>query len=1003
MARRHSEAMVHVLLRTVVVYILVLWCSHAHAAVEDDAAPGYYRTEWTTKSGAPAYITAIAQAPEGFLWLGSSTGLYRFDGVAFERFEEPTSDRLPVGRVNALKVMDDGSLWLTAAGREILHLKGGRIVFRQLLPDDVGTNLTFVDGPHKSLLLVSSNALLELVGATWVQRPKAGVPTLARIHDLLTASDDSVWLATDAGVFSTSDTSGAFTKRSETLPGAGRLSQEPGGRIWYCAEETGLQAFALDGKLTASNPALPCHQLYIDSRGVAWTDGSLGAGIAPVEQWLGRSLEQIKANLTHALFGKEVVYSVFEDSEGSIWLGCTDGLRQFRRTRLHQHPDEGGSGGVAPAKDGGLWLVSYNRGLMHLGPRSQTYQQAGKSFTYITRDRNNIVWVGGHNRDVLIRIDGRSIKEMPFPPGREDVFVNGIAVQRDGTPWVFTNPSPAGALYHLRDGQWLKNDGLEGLPDTSPAAVFVDSADCVWVTYPGSRIFRIDNRRLHAFPEAPGLNLGTIRSISSFGKDVLLAGEGGIALWRDGTFHKLRVQGPIQLLGIATALQTRDRDLWVNQPSALLRFSYDDVERSFITGDAILPEVFDFKDGRRGPPFPVAPHPTLAQTDDGLLWIATINLTSIDPQSIERNALRPTARLRRVAVDGVERPTTEGRLSLSHTAKELVLGYASSSIAAPERVRFLYMLEGFDPVWRWGNVQREATYSQLRPGTYTFRVMASNNDGVWSKERTLDVEVLPPYYQTFWFIGLCILVGLVLLALLVRARTRLVTDRIRVRLEARSHERERIARELHDTLLQGIQGLILQLHLVAEDLPEEDRNRKRMEGALDRADRLMDEGRQRVNDLRLHIVGVGMGLSLQRQLGEEHADSACRFHVREWGRQRTLMPTVQIELLRIAHEAVSNALHHGRCLHVRVIVRYDADALRMRIVDDGCGISTGEVVRRKPMHWGITGMQERAKSIGAQLRVGTGKTRGTVVDIVVPASMAYTNHPRGRWRRAFWR
>jgi len=1002
MARWQSEAMAHVLLRTVMACISALWCSHAQAAVEDDAAPGYYRTEWTTKSGAPAYITAIAQAPEGFLWLGSSTGLYRFDGITFERFEEPTSDLLPVGRVNALKVMDDGSLWLTAAGREVLHLKGGRIVFRQLLPDDIGTIHKFTDGPGGTLLLVASNGLLGLQGSAWMQRPRGGMPPLARIHDVLTASDGTVWIASDAGVFSTSGKSNSLTRRLDTLPGAGQLARGPGNTVWYCAEKTGLQRFSLDGTQIASNPALPCDQLFIDSHGVAWTDGSLGAGVAPAEQWLGKSPEQVKSDLTYMLFGKEVVYTVLEDREGSIWLGCTDGLRQFRRTRLHQHPDEGGSGGIAPAKNGGLWLVSYNRGLMHLGAQSATYAQAGKSFTYITRDRNDIVWIGGHNRDVLIRIDGRSIEEVPFPPGKEDVFVNGIAVQRDGTPWVFTNPSPAGALYHLRDGEWLKNDGLNGLPDTTPAAVFVDSVDSVWLTYPGSRIFRVTNRRLHAFPEAPGLNLGTIRSISSFGKDVLLAGEGGIALWRNGTFHKLRVRGPMQLLGIATALQTHDGDLWVNQPNALLRFSYEDLERSFIKGDAIAPEVFDFKDGRRGPPFPVAPHPTLAQTDEGLLWVATINLTSIDPESIERNRLRPTAWIKRIAIDGVLQTTTAGRLSLAHTTRDLVLGYTSSSIAAPERVRFLYMLEGFDPMWRWGNVQREATYSQLRPGTYKFRVMASNNDGVWSEERTLDIEVLPPYYQTIWFIGLCMLLALALLALLVRTRTRWVTDRIRVRLEARSHERERIARELHDTLLQGIQGLILQLHLVAEDLPEEDRNRKRMEGALDRADRLMDEGRQRVNDLRLHIVGVGMGLSLQRQLREEHGDSACRIRVREWGRQRALTPTVQIELLRIAHEAVSNALHHGRCLHVCVIVRYDVDALRMRIVDDGCGISTDEVVLRKPMHWGITGMQERAKSIGAQLRVGAGKTRGTVVDIVVPASMAYTNHPRGRWRRALW-
>jgi signal transduction histidine kinase/ligand-binding sensor domain-containing protein len=1001
MARWQTNTSAHLLAG--VLCLLMAWSDFSLAAVEDDAEPGYYRTEWTTKSGAPAYIASIAQSPEGFLWLASSTGLYRFDGVEFNRYDGQGNDGLPVGRVRALMVLNDGSLWLTVANREVLHLRDGHIVFREVLPDDLGPIDKFLWGPNKELLLLASNGLLELSGDRWIKRPGTEAINNARLDDALIAKDESLWLSTDAGLFFQPRTSSVFIKIAETLPGAGKLSQAPDGNVWHCAEKSGLKKFDENGKLLASNPNFPCHQLFIDSSGVAWVEGSLGAGASPIEEWQGMSKEQVKSDLILGLFGKEVTYSVFEDREGTIWLGCTDGLRKFRRTRFLQHPEEGGSGGIAPAKGGGLWMVSYNRGLIHLGARSQTYEEAGKAFTYIMRDRDQIVWVGSHNRDVLIRIDGRKMEEVPFPPGMEDVFVNGIAVQSDGTPWVYTNPSPSGALYHLRNGQWLKNDGVAGLPEGPPAALYVDSSDSAWVTYPGSRIYMIKNQRLRSFPNAPDLNLGTVRSISSFGNDVLFAGEGGIALWRNGAFHKLRVQGDTQVLGVATALQTRDGDLWVNQPNGLLRFPHDLLERSFTHGDPIGPEVFDYKDGRRGPPFPVAPHPTLAQTDEGELWIAAINLTRITPGVIERNQNRPSAGFRHVLIDGTSQMLADEKLQLSHNVRELVLGYMSSSIADPERGRFRYMLEGLDPDWRWGNPQREAIYNQLRPGNYKFRLMASNNDGIWGDERSLDIEVMPPFYQAKWFIALCALAGLALLAFLVRARTRWVADRVRVRLEARSHERERIARELHDTLLQGIQGLILQLHLVADDLPEKDPNRQRMEGALDRADRLMDEGRQRVNDLRLHVVGAGVGVSLQRQLMEEHVESECRIRVREWGRQRTLTPTVQIELLRIAHEAVSNALHHGRCQRIHVVVRYDPDALRLRVWDDGCGISDDSIAHRKPLHWGITGMQERAKGIGGQMRVGLGRSRGTVVDVVVPGITAYANHRRRRWRRAFWR
>ena len=186
-------------------------------------------------------------------------------------------------------------------------------------------------------------------------------------------------------------------------------------------------------------------------------------------------------------------------------------------------------------------------------------------------------------------------------------------------------------------------------------------------------------------------------------------------------------------------------------------------------------------------------------------------------------------------------------------------------------------------------------------------------------------------------------------------------------MQERSSERERIARELHDTLLQGIQGLILQFHLVADDLPASDPNRKRMEGALDRADRLMSEGRHRVNDLRLQEVGASLGASLHRQLLEDGLPACPQLVVRECGRAVALVPMVQTELLRIVHEAVSNAIHHGACKRLRLVIRYDRDALRMRIKDDGCGISDEDLDRRKPGHWGITGMHERATSIGAQL------------------------------------
>jgi signal transduction histidine kinase/streptogramin lyase len=982
---------------------LAVWCRPVRASDDDTAVPGYYRTEWTSKAGAPDAIKAIVQSPEGFLWLGSNTGLYRFDGINFERFEGAPDSTLPVGRVTALALESDGSLWISAAGNEVLRLNSDRIVYRQTLPVTIGPVLRFVTGPHRQRLLLATNGLFKFTGMTWVAYPIPELPASAIYYDARFSDNGALWLATDAGLYFKQASKPAFVPGSERSPGPGTFANGPGGITWYCGQKGGLYKFGSDGVQLGNNAAFPCYRIFIDRSGVAWTDGASGAGAAPVDEWMGKSDAEIKARLVHGIFGKEITLSSLQDEEGSIWLGSTDGLRQFRLTRLREHPDEKGSGGIAPASGGGLWLISYARGLMHVGSKIEPYPVVGKALTFITRDRRNVVWIGSHNRDVLIRIDDREVGEIPFPPGTKDVYVNGIGTQSDGSPWLFTQPAPAGSVYHYVNGQWLEHGGIPGLPDGPPSGLFIDPADRVWLSYPGGRLYVITGKQAVAIPGVLDLNLGTTRTMAQYGNDLILAGDGGLALMQNGRFHKLALRPPAQLLGIVDILVTKDGDLWINQPSSLLRIAAADLERAVATSQAIDAEIFDYRDGRRGPPIPVAPHSTLAQTDDGRLWVSAMNLTSIDPANIERNTIRPRVGFRHLTIDGLRQDVGTSELVLTHDTKELLIGYMSSSIALPERVQFRYRLEGLDSDWKEGNPQREATYNQLRPGEYTFRIMASNNDGLWSQPAILRIHVLPSYYQTVWFALLCLTIAFVLVGLLVRARIRWVAERIRDRLQERSRERERIARELHDTLLQGIQGLILQFHLVADELPANDANRKRMESALDRADRLMSEGRQRVSDLRLQDVGASLGVSLHRQLLDDDLPACPQLVMRECGQPLVLSPMVQTELLRIAHEAVSNALHHGDCKRLWVVIRYDKDALRMRIKDDGCGITHEDIDQRKPGHWGITGMQERARSIGAKLSVEPGKRMGTAVNIVVPAAMAYARHLRRRWRRALWR
>lgn len=412
MVRWHSlpRAPMHAVWIAGLLACVAVWCEPAWASDDDAAAPGYYRTEWTNKSGAPDDIKAIVQSPEGFLWLGSNTGLYRFDGINFERFEGPPDSTLPMGRVPALALESDGSLWISAAGREVLRLKAGRIIYRQTLPDTIGSVCRFAAGSNKQLLLVATGGIFQFTGTAWDAYSTSELPQGARFYDAYFSDDGTLWVATDAGLYSKQKSASAFVAKSASSPGSGNFAKGPKATTWYCGEKGGLYRFGAEGAPLGNNPAFPCYSIFIDSHGVAWTDGAQGAGILPVDDWMGKAEKEILARLIPGMFGKETTFSSLQDREGSIWLGSTDGLRQFRPTRLREHPGEQGSGGIAPAAGGGLWLISYNRGLMHVGSTIESYPAAGEGLTYITRDRRNIVWVGSHNRDVLLRIDGRVIK-----------------------------------------------------------------------------------------------------------------------------------------------------------------------------------------------------------------------------------------------------------------------------------------------------------------------------------------------------------------------------------------------------------------------------------------------------------------------------------------------------------------------------------------------------------------------------------------------------------------
>jgi signal transduction histidine kinase len=334
--------------------------------------------------------------------------------------------------------------------------------------------------------------------------------------------------------------------------------------------------------------------------------------------------------------------------------------------------------------------------------------------------------------------------------------------------------------------------------------------------------------------------------------------------------------------------------------------------------------------------------------------------------------------------------------------KDLQIVYTALSLTIPERIRFRYRLEGQDQGWRDVGNRREAIYTNLGPGTYRFRVIACNNDGVWNETgAVLDFTIAPTFYQTWWFKTLCGIAGAGAIWLVYLLRVNQVALQFQMRLDDRLAERERIARELHDTLLQGVQGLMLHFDAAMKQLPPLGPARPLMEKALHVADQVLLEGRERVRGLRSAAMPLQELSILLARCGEELAEgSATTFKLAVVGSSRALDPIVLDEMYRIGREALLNAFRHSMASRIEIEITYDRAGLQLRIRDDGRGIDQETLESGMPGHWGLSGMRERAQKLGGQLGFWSRPGAGTEVDLTIPARLAYTR--RLLPSRSYW-
>jgi signal transduction histidine kinase len=549
-------------------------------------------------------------------------------------------------------------------------------------------------------------------------------------------------------------------------------------------------------------------------------------------------------------------------------------------------------------------------------------------------------------------------------------------------------------VFRFSGGTWSKSGGLDGLPGGWSIVQSADETGVLWFGYPGDRVSRVDGRHVQNFDSTRGLTLGNVSSILAAQGQVWVGGDLGLALLVKGHFVSIRNSSAQPFRWVTGIVQARNGDLWLNGMNGISRLPQKEVER--VLRDPTHPvdfETFNHLDGVPGPTTQHASLPTAILASDGRIWFTMAGgIVAIDSTHLVRNSLVPPVTIWALSSGPMRYTILDSELGLPVLTTNVQIDYSAGSLTAPEKVKFRYKLDGSDTEWQDVGTRREARYTNLRPGHYVFRVTAANNDGVWNETgASIRFTIPPAFYQTIWFYLLLAAACTALLAILYRVRVQAVASKVRDRLEARLAERERIARDLHDTLLQGIQGLIWRFQAAADRIAPGDAARTMLDESLDRADRLLEESRDKVKELRLvpseeHDLGRALAA-----VGAEFAHGhTAHFHVNEQGARRPLHPIAREEAFQIGREALSNAFRHAGAHTIEIDVTYGDTELQIRVRDDGQGIAS-DVLHEggKPGHFGLMGMRERAKKLGANIQIWTKPGAGTEVDMRVPAAVAY--------------
>ena len=1001
--------------------IVLLWQPSASALDPTRSLAQYKHTRWTVDDGAPVIPYALAQGADGYLWIGARDGLFRFDGIRFE-FILPERQIGNRTSVTALLAARDGSIW---AG----YGAGGIARYDRGILRDIAM-------PHADVFVISITQSRD--GAIWVALGRPDLPLMRyangrwmefgaargiaqdQMHSLIATRDGSIWAAYRNSIRVLRKGATQFEIVTAARTGHATLSEDAAGRVWL-SDEKGSRPIA--GPPLSGVSALSAYTTLASKRGTRAffdRDGNLwgkpAAGIFRV-----RAADQpasggasVRAAAVETFGAREgltgdQIGTIIEDREGNIWVSTTRGLDRFRAAAVTLEPqltNRAQFGDVLLAASDGTVYVGEADTVFRIRPGGQPEPilQHTKDVEALCEGPDKAVWIVLPERIVRLRAGRLSALDRPRVEGD---WVRDCAVDRDNVLWLSAGSL---GLFRRSAAGWQKLTKTLGANDSSANFLWADRNRDLQLVAEPNRVIGISYSRNGGLKETDLIAvdkaspLPKIRTLLSVPSGLLLGGQFGLARWTGSKLQILASERFPALNNLTGIVQTPDGYTWTIGRLGLARWSSAEIDAAFVDPrHQIEPVVFDDRDGAPSN-YIVDATRALVRGGDGRLWVSTYNGTvSIDPARIKRNMVPAPVVISGLKARGVTY-RDPAKLELRAGTSSLEIDFAVPSLSVPQRVRVFYKLDGADREWVDPGMRRQVFYTNLGPGRYTFQVIAANDSGVLNRTgATLTFDIPPTFLQSKWFAALCVLGAILLLWMIYHLRVRQLQATMRMTLEQRLAERERIARDLHDTLLQGFQGLIFRFQSVANTIPAGDITRRHIEQALDSADDVLTQGRNSVTQLRAARTTdlVQAFTQVAEQLGQDHA---AKFNLVVEGVPRELHPMVSEELCRIGEEALINAFRHSDAGNIEVAIAYGSHAFGLGIRDDGTGIGADIVAQGgREGHFGLAGMRERADQIDAQFEIASRAGAGTEIVVTVPAGVAYA-HYRGSWfKRLFVR